>query len=228
MVGPDREIRLQSLANEFGRLAQGVGNRIEGTNTIHFILKSEVPFGTKKVAYPRIVCDTRPNKSETHQTPITVCGNLLPFFRYPHHAHCHRHHEKMRLHQLISTPGARCVIANIKNFYLSNDLPEPEYMKFLLSNIPQEIIDTYNLTKKVDDKVYVYIKIVKGMYGLKQTGIIVHKELIKHLAPHGYVPVQHTPGLWKHATRDTPFSLVVDNFAINTPQPKIFTISSTP
>ncbi len=62
-------------------------------------------------------------------------------------------------------------------------------MKFLLSNILQEIIDEYNLTEKVDDKGYVYIKIVKGMYGLKQAGIIAHKELIKHLAPHGYAPV---------------------------------------
>ena len=48
------------------------------------------------------------------------------------------------------------------------------------------------------------------MYGLKQAGIIAHNELIKHLAPYGYAPVQHTPGLWKHETRDTIFSLVVD------------------
>ena len=32
-----------SVANEFGRLAQGVGNRIKGMNTIKFISKQEVP-----------------------------------------------------------------------------------------------------------------------------------------------------------------------------------------
>ena len=32
-----------SAANEFSRLAQGVGGRVKGTNTIKFTSKSEVP-----------------------------------------------------------------------------------------------------------------------------------------------------------------------------------------
>ena len=32
-----------SSANEFGRLAQGVGGRIKGTNTVFFIHESEIP-----------------------------------------------------------------------------------------------------------------------------------------------------------------------------------------
>ena len=32
-----------SSANEFGRLAQGIGGRVKGTNTVFFIEKSEVP-----------------------------------------------------------------------------------------------------------------------------------------------------------------------------------------
>jgi len=32
-----------SSANEFGRLANGVGNRIKGTNTIKFLHKSQIP-----------------------------------------------------------------------------------------------------------------------------------------------------------------------------------------
>ena len=67
----------KSLANEFGRLSQGVRNRIEGTNTMYFIPKEEVPFKTKKVTYPKIVCDIRPNKAETHRTRIKVGGKLL-------------------------------------------------------------------------------------------------------------------------------------------------------
>ena len=42
-------------------------------------------------------------------------------------------------------------------FYLNNDLPDPEYMKFLLSNIPQKIIKEYNLIDKVDIQGYIYI-----------------------------------------------------------------------
>ena len=71
----------KSSANEFGGLAQGVSNRIEGTNTMLFIPKEEVPFKTKKVTYPKIVCDIRPNKAETHRTRITVGGNLLYYAR---------------------------------------------------------------------------------------------------------------------------------------------------
>ena len=57
--------------------------------------------------------------------------------------------------------------SGIKNFYLNNNLPEPEYMKFLLINISQEIIDEYNLMKTVGDQGYVYIEIIKVIYGLK-------------------------------------------------------------
>ena len=60
--GTDKEIWTESLANEFGRLAQGVRNRIEGTNKMYFIPKEEVPFATKKVTYPKFVYDIRPNK----------------------------------------------------------------------------------------------------------------------------------------------------------------------
>ena len=52
------------------------------------------------------------------------------------------------------------------------------------------------------------------MYGLKQAGIIAYMELTKHLDKFGYHPVRDTPGLWKHNTRATIFTLVVDDFEI--------------
>ena len=58
------------------------------------------------------------------------------------------------------------------------------------------------------------MRIEKGMYGLKQDGIIANQELVKHMAPFGYHPVQHTPGLWVHGSRKTLFSLVVDDFCV--------------
>ena len=87
-------------------------------------------------------------------------------------------------------------------------------MKIHISINPQEIINAYNLQDIVDDKGFVYTNIGKVMYGLKQAGIIAHNEVVKHLAPHGYQPVRYTPGLWKHDTCDTMFTLVVDNFSI--------------
>ena len=99
-------------------------------------------------------------------------------------------------------------------FYLNNALPDPEYMKFHIETIPQEIMDKYNLMNIVDNQGFVYVNIVKGMYGLKQSGTIAHRTLIHHLALFGYHPSRHTPGLWKHETIDTIFTLVVDDFSI--------------
>ena len=55
-----------SSANEFGRLANGVGGRIKNpTNTIKFICKDKVPPDRRKdVTYGQIVCTVRPKKAE--------------------------------------------------------------------------------------------------------------------------------------------------------------------
>jgi hypothetical protein len=62
---------------------------------------------------------------------------------------------------------------------------------------------------------YVFVEIRKGMYGLPQAGILATNErLVKHLAPFGYHPTPHTPGLFTHKTRPISFTLVVDDFGI--------------
>jgi hypothetical protein len=68
----------EAAANEFCRLAQGVGNRIDGSNTIFFIPRQDVPKG-KIVTYGRFVVDIRPNKSEVHRVRLTVGGNLIQY-----------------------------------------------------------------------------------------------------------------------------------------------------
>ena len=76
-------------------------------------------------------------------------------------------------------------------------MPDPEYMKMKLKIIPQEIIDKYQLQDLEEDG-WVYMKIVKGMPGLKKTARLSNERLVHHLTPYGYAPVQHTPYLWKH------------------------------
>jgi len=63
LSGPDSVIWNKSVSNEFGRLAQGNDTGIIGTDTIHFIHKSEVPIG-KVVTYGNFICDICPLKSE--------------------------------------------------------------------------------------------------------------------------------------------------------------------
>jgi hypothetical protein len=83
-------------------------------------------------------------------------------------------------------------------------------MKVLLSRFPEETANKYNLNALAFD-CWVYIEIRKGMYGLKQEGLLANQLLQTRLAPFGYYPVRHTPGLWLHKTRPISFSLVVDS-----------------
>jgi hypothetical protein len=52
------------------------------------------------------------------------------------------------------------------------------------------------------------------MYGLNQAGLLANQLLQTRLAPFGYYPERHTPGLWLHKTRPISFTLVVDDFAV--------------
>ena len=87
---------------------------------------------------------------------------------------------------VISTKKEKCVTADVKNFYLNNTLLEPEYTKMQLRIIPQEIIDQYQLHDYFDANRWVYMKKCKGMYGLKQAGIIANNTIIQHLLT--YIP----------------------------------------
>ena len=181
---------------------------------MYFIPKEEVTFKTKKVTHPKIFCDIRHNKAETHRTRITVGVNLLEYVGTLTTPTATITTAKCLFNSVVSTPKEKFVLAEIKHFYLNNALPDQEYMKFHISTIPQEIIDEYKLLDIVDNYGFVYVKIVKGMYGLKQAGSRAQKSLIHHLAPFGYHPARHTPGIWQYENRDTIFTLVVDDFAI--------------
>ena len=92
-------------------------------------------------------------------------------------------------------------------------MERPEYMRLPIKIIPQEITEKYNL-KDIENEGWIYVKIVKGMYGLPQAGKIANDLLTKRLKAAGYHKCQFTPGLWKHVWRPVTFTLVVDDFGI--------------
>jgi hypothetical protein len=77
-----------SSANEFGRLAQGVGGRIKNpTDTIRFIYESDIPKTRKKdVTYGSFLCTVRPEKAEPNRTRFTVGGDKINYRqeKWPH------------------------------------------------------------------------------------------------------------------------------------------------
>jgi hypothetical protein len=83
----------------------------------------------------------------------------------------------------------------------------------LLSRFPEEIVEKYNRKALAVDG-WVCIEIRKGMYGLKQAGLLANQMLQKRRAPFGYYPARHTPGLWLYKTQPIAFSLIVDGFAV--------------
>jgi hypothetical protein len=120
---------------------------------------------------------------------------------------------KILINSTLSTEDAAMMMMDIKNYYIGTPLPRFEYMKTLLSHFPKEIIQKYNLDALAVDG-WVYIEIRKGMYGLKQAVLLANQLLQTRLAPFGYYPARHTPGLWLHTTRPISFTLVVDDFAV--------------
>ena len=176
-----------------------------------FIPKSKVP-KDKKITHGKIVCEVKPEKEEKERTILTVGGNLLAFTGNPSAPTASVFTAKCVFNSVVSTPGSRFLLADIKHLYLNNILLDPEFMRIPLKIIPQEIIDTYDLKSLVDDQRWIYMRIEKGMFFLKQAGIIANQELVKHMAPFVYHLVKHTPCLWVHDSRKTLFSIVVDNF----------------
>ena len=67
--------------------------------------------------------------------------------------------------------NARFMSVDLKDHFLASPMRNPDFMKIHISKFPQDIIEQYNLREKMDSKEFVYIKIKKGMYGLKQASI---------------------------------------------------------
>ena len=212
-LGPAWDI---SSANEFGRLAQGIGGRVKGTNTIFFIPKENVPVDRRKdVSYGKFVCKVRPEKvDEPNRTRLTVGGNLI---NYPYEVGTPTADlllAKILFNSVISTKDARFMTIDIKNFYLNTPMQRYEYIKLKLSDIPDEVIEEYNLRNIVTKDEYVYIEIRAGMYGLPAAGLLAQELLEKRLNKEGYFQDKFVPGLWHHEWREIKFCLTVDDFGV--------------
>ena len=71
---------------------------------------------------------------------------------------------KCLINHTISTPGAHAACIDIRDFYLNNPLPSPEFVRFHADTIPKEIWDQYDLDAYVDNE-WLYARVDKGMYG---------------------------------------------------------------
>jgi hypothetical protein len=84
---------------------------------------------------------------------------------------------KILINSILSTEDAEMMMMmDIKNYYLGTPLTRSEYMRLPLSIIPDEIITKYSLGA-ISVGGWVFLEIRKGMYGLKQAGILANQLL---------------------------------------------------
>jgi hypothetical protein len=210
-----RDLWSNAMTKELARLAQGIEGLTVGTNTVFYLTHEEIKNIPKDrtVTYARTVVDYRPQKADPNRVRITVGGNLITYPGEVTTRTADMVTSKVLWNSVVSTPGAKYCCADVKNFYLETPMDRYEYMRIPARTIPDAFIEAYNLRPKIFND-YIYMEIRKGMYGLPQSGILANKLLRKRLKPHGYYEVTNTPGLWKHITRPTTFTLVVDDFGI--------------
>jgi hypothetical protein len=154
---------MRSTANEI--------NRLYNTNTIRFIRRSNIPKG-RKVTHGSFVVDIKDHKEEKECTRLIVGGDQIEYPGEKSTRTAGLTTAKNLINSVISTLGSKCLVIDIKNFYLNTTLGRFEYMVINFSSLPQEKIDKYDLIELAQDG-KVYIEIQKGMYGLPQAGILV-------------------------------------------------------
>eukprot|EP00804_Cyclotella_cryptica_P026917 CCRYP_014747-RA/>CCRYP_014747-RA protein AED:0.44 eAED:0.44 QI:0/0/0/1/0/0/3/0/248 len=139
--------RSRLAADEFGHLAQGVGNHNmtfqKTDNTMSPIAalfatyKLKKQLSTKQVLLP---LRTGAITHTTTPTPKMLVARVL-------------------FNSVVSTPGAGFVTVDISNFYLMTPLLQPEYIRIKLSNLRQKIIDQYKLQDKVNRHGMIFVTI---------------------------------------------------------------------
>lgn len=111
------------------------------TNTISFIPYDQVPIDRRKdVTYGSFSCDMKSNKVETHQTRLTAGGDKINYPEDVSMPTADMNLVKVFFNSVISTVDVKCVMLDIKDFYLNTPMARYEYIRLKLTDILEEII----------------------------------------------------------------------------------------
>ena len=139
-----KDVWTKSFGKEIPRLATT-------TETIFFIRKEDIPIDRKgNETYARIVSVFRDGKKEKYRTRVTMGGNLVNFPGDCGTPTADLLTVKRLLNSIISTTNAKFMTLGIKDFYLMTPMKRYEYFRMKLDLFPQDIIDKYDLTSKMD------------------------------------------------------------------------------
>ena len=102
--------------------------------------------------------DYRPQKDEPHCTRLTVGGNLIDYPGEVSTPTAGTTTAKLVFNSVVSTPKAKFMGIDIKNFYLGTPMARFEYLRLPINLIPEEIIQQYQLLPLIRNG-FVYVEI---------------------------------------------------------------------
>ena len=88
-----------------------------------------------------------------------------------------------------------------------------EYARINIEDITKEFIKEYNLLPMAHNG-WIYFEIVRGCYGLPQSGMLANNLLRTRLSKNSYFEATTTSILWKHQWQPIQLCLIVDNSGI--------------
>ena len=155
------------------------------------------------------MCNYKPLKTEQWRVRLVVGGDKLDYDNDTGSPATDLLETKILANSVISSAkcGARFLSCDLKDFFLATPMASPEYMKIAWKYFPNDIRLKYNLSSFLTNDGYVYCKINKGMYGLKQAAVLAYNQLANHLKDNNYKQIIGSMGMWKHETKNITFCL---------------------
>jgi len=110
---------------EIHHLAQGTSSA-PGTNTMFFIPVNALPAG-HKATYLCIVCAHRPEKTVLHCVRWTIGSDRIQYDGDVSTKTADLTMAKLLFNSVVSTPNAKCMMGDLKDFYLGTPMPAKDY-----------------------------------------------------------------------------------------------------
>ena len=90
---------------------------------------------------------------------------------------------KLHVNSFILDVKLRYMCMDVNYFNLNKNIDKSEYIMIQIAIIPQEFVYKYNLQEKSQNE-YIYVMVIKEMYGLPQAVEIARDALVKYLEPY--------------------------------------------
>ena len=127
------------------------------------------------------MCNVRNEKAEKNRTRFVVGGDRINYPGEVATLTVDMLVAKILFNSVVSTRNAKFMTMDMSKIYLMIPLKRPEYICIRIKEIPEEIINEYQIRKIVDDKGSIHIQANRGMYGLPQAKLLENELLEKRL-----------------------------------------------